>query len=146
MREQMSLPHSTLFLCSSTGSSGGTEREGSEVTESHILSHSCLLKASCEVDLVHTAKVVTEMENKQIRKVFRDLLGVPVVKTLPSNAGGVGSIPIKELKSHMPRNQNTKTKQKRYCNKYNTDFKNGPHQKNLLKKGKKRNVSSNMTG
>ena len=107
------------------------------MTESHILSHSCLLKASCEVDLVHTAKVVMEMENKQIRKVSRDLLGVPVVKTLPSNPGGVGSIPVKELKSHMPRNQNAKTKQKQYCNKYNTDFKNGPHQKNLLKKGKK---------
>ena len=27
-------------------------------------------------------------------------------------------------------------KQKQYCNKFNKDFKNGPHQKNLKKKGR----------
>ena len=29
-------------------------------------------------------------------------MGGPVVKTLPSNTGGVGSIPDQELRSHMP--------------------------------------------
>ena len=32
-----------------------------------------------------------------------------------------------------PKNQNIK-KQKQYCNKFNKDFKNGPHQKKNLKK------------
>ena len=51
-----------------------------------------------------------------------------MVKTLPSNAGGVSSIPG-ELKPHMThcqKNQNTK----QYCKKFNKDFKNGPHLRN----------------
>ena len=32
----------------------------------------------------------------------RDFPGGPVVKTLPSIAEGVGSIPVGELRSHMP--------------------------------------------
>ena len=42
----------------------------------------------------------------------------------------------RELRSHMPHHQKTKNiRQKQYCNKFNKDFKNGPHQKkNLLKK------------
>ena len=35
---------------------------------------------------------------------------------------------VGNLRSHMPRSQKTK-KQKQYCNKFNKDFKNGPHQK-----------------
>ena len=57
-----------------------------------------------------------------------------MVKTLPSNAGGAGSIPGRGAKiphASQPRNQNIK--QKQYCNKFNKDFKNGPHQKNLKK-------------
>ena len=57
-----------------------------------------------------------------------------MVKTLPSNAGGVGSIPgwgAKIPHASQPKNQNIK--QKQYCNKFNKDFKNGPHQKILLK-------------
>ena len=56
---------------------------------------------------------------------------------LPSRAGGVGLIPGRGAKipqASWPRNQNTK--QKRYYNKFNKDFKNGPHlkkKKNLLK-------------
>ena len=38
-----------------------------------------------------------------------DFLGGPVVKTSPSNAGGEGSIPGRELRSHMPHGQKTKT-------------------------------------
>ena len=47
-----------------------------------------------------------------------------LLKTLPSNAGGTGSIPGQGTKnSHalQPKNQNTK--QKQYCNKFNRDFK-----------------------
>ena len=54
----------------------------------------------------------------------------PVVKTLPSNAGGPGSIPGwgDEIPHALcPQNQNIKRKQ--YYNKLNKDFKNGPHQK-----------------
>ena len=57
-----------------------------------------------------------------------------MVKTLPSNAGGVGSIPgwrSKIPQDSRPKNQNMK--QKQYCNKFNKDFKTGSHQK---KKGK----------
>ena len=35
--------------------------------------------------------------------------GGPVVKTLPSNTGGAGPIPGRELRSHMPCGQKTKT-------------------------------------
>ena len=64
-----------------------------------------------------------------------DFPGGPVVKTLPSNAGGAGLIPgwgAKIPRASWPKNQNIK--QKQYCNKFNKDFKNGPHQKNLKKK------------
>ena len=53
----------------------------------------------------------------------------PVVKTLPSNAGGKSLILAWETRSHMPWGQNKKKnqdiKQKDYCNKFNKDFKNG---------------------
>ena len=58
-----------------------------------------------------------------------------MVKTSPSSAGGAGSIPGNGAKiPHVswPKNQNIK--QKQYCNKFNKDFKNGPHQKKSFKK------------
>ena len=57
-----------------------------------------------------------------------DFPGGPVIKTLPSNAGGVGSIPGQGAKiSHAswPKKQNMK--QKKYCNKFYKDFRNGPY-------------------
>ena len=54
-----------------------------------------------------------------------DFLGSPAVETLPSNAEGAGSI------SHASQPENQNTKQKQYSNKFNKDFKSGPH----LKKG-----------
>ena len=51
-----------------------------------------------------------------------------MVKTSPSGAGGVGSTPGQGAKiAHAwgPKKQNIK--QKQYCNKFNKDFKNGPH-------------------
>ena len=67
----------------------------------------------------------------------RDFPGGPVVKTSPSGAEGVGSISGRGAKiphALWPKNQNIK--QKQYCNRFNKDFKNGPHQK-ILKKKKK---------
>ena len=57
-----------------------------------------------------------------------------MVGTLPSNEEGEGSIPGQGAKiphDLWPKNQNIK--QKQYCNKFNKDFKNGPHQKIFLK-------------
>ena len=61
------------------------------------------------------------------RKRGRDFPRGPVVKTLPSNIGGLGSMPgwgAKIPHASWPKNQNIK--QKQYCNKFNKDFKNGP--------------------
>ena len=61
-----------------------------------------------------------------------DFPGGPVVKTLPFNAGGAGSIPDWGAKiPHALRPKNQNIKQKQYCNKFNKDFTNDPHQKNL---------------
>ena len=64
----------------------------------------------------------------------KDFPGGPVVKTLPSNAGGAGSIPGQGANiphASGPKKKNQNIKQKQYCNKFNKDFKkkNGPHQK-----------------
>ena len=62
-----------------------------------------------------------------------DFLGIPVAKTLTSNAAvWVWSL-VGQLRSHMPldhKNQNIK--QKQYCYKFNKDFKNGLHQKIII--------------
>ena len=58
-----------------------------------------------------------------------------VVKTMPFNAEDMVSIPGQGAKtSHAswPKKQNIK--QKRYCNKFNKDFKKGPHQLKRFKK------------
>ena len=59
----------------------------------------------------------------------------PVVKTLPSNAGGAGSTPGLGTKiPHRSGPKNQDLKQKQCWNKFNKDFKNGPHQKSFLEK------------
>ena len=68
----------------------------------------------------------------------RDFPDGPVVKTSPSNARGAASIPgwgaeIPHASWLMAKNP----KQKQYCNKFNKDFKNGPHQKKIIKKKKR---------
>ena len=63
-----------------------------------------------------------------------NLPGGPVVKTPPFNAASVGLMPSRGAKipcASWPENQNIK--QEWYCNKFNKDIKNGPHQKNLKK-------------
>ena len=57
-------------------------------------------------------------------------LGGSVVKTLPSNARVSGSVPDQGTKipcASWPKIQIIK--QKQYCNKFNKNFKNGPHKK-----------------
>ena len=77
---------------------------------------------------------------------MRDFPGGPMIKTLPSNAGGAGSIPGGEAKiphASQPKNQNIK--QKQYCNKFSKDFKNGPHpKKKKNSKNKKKNRNMNL--
>ena len=66
---------------------------------------------------------------------MRDFPAGSVIKTSPSNAGGVGAIPgqgANILHASWAKYQNII--EKRYCNKFNKDFKNGPHQKNFFKK------------
>ena len=73
-------------------------------------------------------------------KRIRDFPDSPVVKTLPSNAGGVGSIPGWGAKiPHVsgPKNQNIK--QKQYCNKFNKRLQKWSISKKSLKKKEKRN-------
>ena len=59
-----------------------------------------------------------------------------MIKTLPSNAGGVGSIPGLGAKiPHASRPKKTQNiKQKHYCNKFNEEFINVHIKKNLKKK------------
>ena len=69
-----------------------------------------------------------------IYKLNGDFPGCPVFKTLPSYAGGVGSIPGWGQKIRLvsePKNQNVK--QKQYCKKFNKDFKKWYTSKNLQK-------------
>ena len=64
----------------------------------------------------------------------RELPGGPVVKTLPSNAGDAGSVPGRDAKTPCASQAKTQIiKQTEYCNKFNKDFKNNPHQKKILK-------------
>ena len=63
-----------------------------------------------------------------------------MIKTLPSNVGVVSLIPgqgVKILDASWPKKQNIR--QKQYYNRFNKDFKNGPHQKRNLKKKRKKN-------
>ena len=74
--------------------------------------------------------ITLKKKRKKERKiVLWDFPGSPVVKTLPSNARGADLIPgwgAKIPHALWPKNQNIKHKQ--YCNKFNKDLKNGPHQ------------------
>ena len=65
-----------------------------------------------------------------IKNMNRDFPGGPVVWTSPSNAGGVGLIPGRGAgipHASWPRGQSVE--QKQCCDRFNGDFKNGPHQK-----------------
>ena len=60
--------------------------------------------------------------------------GAPVVKNLPSKAGGASLIPGLEAKiPRASREKKPKQRTETNCNKFNKDFKNGPRQKNYKK-------------
>ena len=54
-----------------------------------------------------------------------------MVRISPSLQGKYALSLVLVLRSHMPpgKKEKNKTKQKQYCNKFNKDLKNGPHQK-----------------
>ena len=84
-------------------------------------------------------RLVAPAREGPIQQAVKNNAGVkdPVVKTSPSSAGSVGSIPDQGPRiSHVSQPKKQSIKQKRYCNKFHKDFKNGPHQekKNLKKK------------
>ena len=55
-----------------------------------------------------------------------------MIQTSSFKIEGEGSILHRDLRSHMPQGQKSqKIKQKQYCNRFNKDFKNGPHPKKL---------------
>lgn len=65
---------------------------------------------------------------------FWDVPGGPVLKTSPSNAGGVGSSPspgAKSLHASWPKHQNKNQKQD--CDKFSKESSNGPHLKKSFK-------------
>ena len=74
---------------------------------------------------------IQETFNKNLEEQKkRDFPGGPVVKTSPSNAGGLGLTPGHGAKiPHALWLKNQNIKQKQYCHKFNEDFKNGPHPK-----------------
>ena len=62
--------------------------------------------------------------------VYKDFHGGPGVKTLPSNAGGMGSTPGQGAKiSHASRLKKSKHKTETVLWQSQKDFKNGPHKK-----------------
>ena len=66
-----------------------------------------------------------------------------MVKTLPSNAGGVGSTPGRGAKiPHASGSKNQNIKRKQYCSKLNKDFKKMVHIKKNLKKKKRKKLKS----
>ena len=72
--------------------------------------------------------------SKYNKRLWGDFPGSPVVKNSPSNAVGAGLIPGQGAKiPYASRPKSQKKKQKEYCNKFNKDFKNGPHQKKKKK-------------
>ena len=67
---------------------------------------------------------ITGTDLQFLKRFCRDFPGGAVVKTSPSNAGRVDSIPGRGAKIHMPLGQkNQNIKQKQYCNKFSKDFK-----------------------
>jgi len=64
----------------------------------------------------------------EVFKLLRDFSGSTMVETSPSNVGDVAFIPVWGAKIPCPSQpENQSTDQKQYCNKFNEDFKNGPH-------------------
>ena len=85
----------------------------------------------------HKSCDVTKKEKRKKNKTIWVFPGGPVGKTSPCNAG-VSSSPGQGTKiphALQPENQNRK---RQYCNKFNKDFKRGPHKKKKKKTWQKR--------
>ena len=81
------------------------------------------------------SKMVSRSDLYFKRLLCGDFPGSLVVETSPSNVEGMGWIPGQEAKLlHVSWPKNPNIKHKQYCKKFNKDFKNGPHEKNLQKK------------
>ena len=136
----------SLECCLVRGTHLGTDDRFPSYLLSQCLGHQCTI--NCCLSVFGNKLIYFESEwleknkeqfgiNTSIVKVILnitcwDFPGGPVVKTSPSSAGGAGSIPGQGAKiPHASQPGNQKVKQKQYCNKFNKDFKNGPHQKNL---------------
>ena len=85
---------------------------------------------------VHLKKVLQvihmymNLRTARVQEKQWDFPGGPVVKISLSTAGAVGSSLTGKLRSHILHGTKKKTRiQKQNCNKFNKDFKNGPHQK-----------------
>ena len=79
------------------------------------------------------AQTPKRRQNSPEEKPKHKGLGLPdavAARTSPSNAGVGVRPPARELRPHMPQNQTVK--QKQYCNKFNKDCRNGPHQKIII--------------
>ena len=75
--------------------------------------------------------LINTLYKNRLAMDHRDFPDGPVAKTLRSNAGGA----LGGLRSHMPHGQkNQNIKWKWFCNKFNKNLKNVPHQKKNLKK------------
>ena len=75
-----------------------------------------------------------------LNNLLRDFPGGPAAKTSPFNAGCVCLIPGPGATiSHVFQPKSQYMKWKQYCNKFNKDFQNVPHQKKNLKKKKLKN-------
>ena len=102
-----------------------------------LMSSELVLKYSIFIENVRFSKASrSEGAGKCDQKEnLQDFPGGTVVKILPSNAGSMGSIPDQGAKiphALWPKKKKQNIKHKQYCNKFNKDFKNGPHQKKNL--------------
>ena len=82
------------------------------------------------------AQTVIQSRNSELRtRIPQGLLWCSVIKTSPFNPGDAALIPGEGVKiPRASRPENQIIKQKQYSNKFNKDFRNDPHQKNLKKK------------
>ena len=109
----------------------GYSPQGSRVT--HNWAHT---QAKGKVSILHVATgyfhlaVISNSKVEILNLHQGDFPGGPVAKTpLPMQGVQVQCL-VRESRFHMPHGQKTQNiKQNQYCNKFNKDFKNSPHQK-----------------
>ena len=95
-------------------SQGHKESDMTEATNTHTHTHTNTQSPPSSSNVI-----------QKLRKTSSwDFPGCPVVKTSPSNAGDMGSIPGQGVKiPHASQSKHQNTKQKQWCNKFNKNFK-----------------------